>query len=56
MRLLIAININSLPEKIVRYPRVIHTERSHLEEASAEIRQHHAKRIHDAASATDARG
>lgn len=48
MRLLIAINmLNSLPEKIVRYPELFILNGQHPEEASAEIRQHHAKRIHE---------
>lgn len=48
MRLLIAINVlDSLPEKIVRYPELFVLTGQSPEEAKAEIEQHHAKRIHE---------
>ena len=48
MRLIIAINVlNSLPDKMVRYPELFVMNGKHPEEAKAEIEQHHAKRIHE---------
>lgn len=48
MRLLIAIKIlNSLPEKIVRYPEMFVLNGQHPEEAKAGIERYHARRVHE---------
>ena len=48
MRLIIAINVlNGLPEKIVRHPELFVLNGKNPEEAKAEIKQYHAKRIQE---------